>query len=198
MKSIIFNTDETRAILDNRKSAFRLPVQQITLASCAAFGSKTDFANDNEKQEFIEEFFLHNSRYKVGDIIYVRETWRKTGVQIEPYAYKATENLLHLLGEDNNIVTVKYRWKSPATMPREAARIFLRVTGVRCEKLQNALCGGMKAEGIIPATVTGGQWQQWQREYFKPVWNEKYAKKGYPWESNPWVWVIEFERTEKP
>ena len=84
-------------------------------------------------------------------------------------------------------------------MPKEATRIFLKVTNVRVERLQDITCSGMEKEGIIPRTVTGGQWQQWQNDYMKPVWDSTIKKSdlaAYGWDANPWVWVSEFERLE--
>ena len=82
-------------------------------------------------------------------------------------------------------------------MPKRVARIFLRVTNVRVERLHNITMSGMQAEGVIPRNTTGGQWQQWQNDYMKPVWESTVKAKErqkYGWEADPWVWVISFER----
>ena len=74
-------------------------------------------------------------------------------------------------------------------MPREAARIFLRVTGVRVERLQNMQPYDIAFEGFR------------RKRDFKTLWDStiKPADRAlYGWKANPWVWVIEFERTEKP
>jgi hypothetical protein len=70
-------------------------------------------------------------------------------------------------------------------MPREAARIFLRVTGVRVERLQEISEAEVLKEGFI-----------YRKPDFKDYWNKLNAKRGFGWDSNPWVWVIEFERAE--
>jgi len=100
-------------------------------------------------------------------------------------------------------------------MPRKAARIFLRVTGVRVERLQDITPEGVVAEGIQSFTKDGTLYkyavadeegdypaQKWSdcartpAEAFERLWDGTYAKRGYSWEDNPWVFVVEFERIE--
>jgi len=80
-------------------------------------------------------------------------------------------------------------------MPREAARIFLRVIDVRVERLQEITEEDARAEGCdanipdgVPSSIV----------WFYEIWNRLNARRGYGWDTNPWVWVIEFERTEAP
>lgn len=142
-----------------------------------------------------------------GDVLWVRETWK-------PQDYSFVDNVMSCQiifkagGPDNLNPRVFWNhgddtvfescgtWRSPVTMPRSAARLFLRVKDVRVERVQDILCGDMKREGVIPKTVTGGQYQQWQNDYFKPAWDARNAKRGFGWDSNPFVWVISFERLE--
>lgn len=97
-------------------------------------------------------------------------------------------------------------------MPKEAARIWLKVTDVRVERLQEITEDGAKAEGI------NEEWAMswWSPTYYDPdsggypkyrdtfafeVWNKtikKFDIDRFGWDANPWVWVIEFERCEKP
>ena len=106
-------------------------------------------------------------------------------------------------------------WRSSENMPREAARIFLRVTGVRVERLQAITEEDAKAEGAEKmysytdpetgktafllhenGTYRAGFSQIWDSTIPKrPSMFERYL---YYWEYNPWVWVIAFERVEKP
>lgn len=74
-------------------------------------------------------------------------------------------------------------------MPKEAARLFLRVTGVRVERLQDIDDDGVVAEGLKIG------------DDFDVLWDSTIKKDDLPlygWDANPWVWVIEFERREKP
>ena len=87
-------------------------------------------------------------------------------------------------------------------MPREAARIFLRVTDVRVERVNevsNTDCirEGINNECCRVCVHTGGSgcyhcnalWTQ-----FRELWDSLNAKRGYGWDTNPWVWVIEFKK----
>ncbi|MGN0107083.1 MAG: hypothetical protein ACI4A5_05215 [Hominilimicola sp.] len=150
-----------------------------------------------------------------GDILYVRETWCKYfGLEddivtpihgTEQYYYRAdgenpTAHNTFLVQKDGYDEYSDYpKWRPSIHMPKEAARIFLRITKVRTERLQDMTCLDMEKEGVIPRTVTGGEWQKWQNDYMKPIWDSTIPKKNralYGWDANPWVWVIEFERLE--
>jgi len=77
-------------------------------------------------------------------------------------------------------------------MPRWASRITLEITGIRVERLQEITEEDAIAEGIIETShaLPGGKLTAYG-EYML-LWDALNAKRGYPWESNPWVWVIEF------
>jgi len=75
-------------------------------------------------------------------------------------------------------------------MPRWAARLFLRVTNVRVQRVQEITEGEILAEGCPKEYLLGSSW-------YRPLWDSIYAKKGFGWEGNPFVWVIEFEREEE-
>lgn len=208
-KPIIFNTEMVRAILDGRKTQTRrtvkvkLPYSQKQLNERMNYRSKEEcdrllLGGKHATVGFwtpVDGYVTHkDSQYQIGDILYVRETWNcirfgngKSAPFETEYWYKADEKFNN---PDN-------KWRPSIHMPEEAARIFLRVTNVRVERLQDILCGDMKKEGCIPNTVTGGQYQQWQCDYFIPLWDSTIKKSDFPhcgWNANPWVWVYEFER----
>lgn len=89
-------------------------------------------------------------------------------------------------------------------MPKQAARIWLRVTDVRVERLQDITQEGILAEGVINQQSNpsmGKRWVNMQRMEFEEVWDSTIKKPElarYGWDANPWVWVIEFERCGKP
>ena len=143
-------------------------------------------------------------KYKKGDILYVRETWdnepvtpgghfRPSGV----WYYKADGDLRPEAWRGN--------WHPSIHMPKEAARLFLKVTNVRVEMLQDIDEGGAKAEG---ANFCNGKHvgveEKMRRsavERFADIWNRTIKPADidlYGWYANPWVWVIEYERREKP
>ena len=84
----------------------------------------------------------------------------------------------------------RIRWHPSIHMPREAARIFLRVTNVRCERLQNISNKDAKAEGVTCATDNSGLMH---RHKFIQLW-DSITPPECQWNANPWVWAITFER----
>lgn len=174
MKPILFNTEMVRAILDGRKTVTRRPVkfgrgQNLAWSGYVPDGSVLYGSNNIPAVK---------APYQPGDILWVRETW--TPVPGGSYIYKASVECPDAW---------RGTWHPSIHMPREAARLFLRVTGVRAERLQEIDDKGVLAEGLEIGC------------YFDDLWNSTIKPKDrgtYGWEANPWVWVIEFERCEKP
>ena len=132
-----------------------------------------------------------------GDLLYVRETWCKGYLMNakERYYYKA---------DDNDFLCT---WHPSTNMPKQAARIWLRVMDVRVERLQDVTEDGAKAEGAIDnrgfihSPENEYDRIHTARDHFIKIWNntiKKFDIDRYGWDANPWVWVIEFERCEKP
>ena len=197
IKPILFNTEMVRAILNGRKSCTRR-----ILKGGIPFDEKAEYWNVLKKGEWsgpicVEYFMKQGSPYKPGDILYVRETWslRFDG---EKCFYKADKNTSReekcLLDYDD------VRWHPSIHMPKEAARIFLRVTNVRVERLQEITSEQICKEGVEveePYVLNGEE----KRYAFSNLWNSTIKKSDldrYGWDALPWVWVIEFERCEKP
>lgn len=237
IKPILFNTEMVKAILDGRKTVTRRVVNIPTDIHCVNETTDHEFVRDD-----IEGFpytgfvckkcgfgvsFPHSKypvgtsfirpHYQVGDILYVRETWKFLSCseceffeQHEPvclahigcYVYKA----------DDNIEISK--WRPSIHMPKEAARIFLLATGVFIQRIQDITDDQVQDEGCK------------DRDDFARVWNECYASpqpvkedgviiryESYPWEDiqetrtyrglpwivigNPWVCATEFKRISK-
>ena len=175
-KGILFNTDMVRAILSGRKTVTRRPVKP----------QPDRFFEANESPVYLYgvEFNkgIINPPYQVGDILYVRETFGKD--RFGEYYYRADYP-----EHDCEPYPI---WKPSIHMPREAARIFLKVTNVRVERVPEITEDGARAEGIVEANGYEAV------RKFARLWNSIYYARGYGWGTAPWVWVIEFERTEKP
>lgn len=199
IKPILFNTEMVRAILEGRKSCTRRLVKpQPDEKHTYPLGFVTD---STEKKEVGCFGFAANEyggsiqyvkppyRYAPGDILYVRETWKKA-----PKGYYYYEDW-----QRNDIADVT-KWKPSIYMPKEAARIWLKVTDVRVERLQEITIDGIRNEGLSSMAVHAGDMEIAMEEW-KSLWNSTIKKPDinhYGWDANPWVWVIEFERCEKP
>lgn len=198
---ILFNAEMVRAILEGRKSCTRKIVKSQQL-----IGMLPDKCKNGAPEKLLKEkklmfkpycdmtdIELINTAYKApyqpGDILYVRETWKKA-----PNGYYYYEDW-----QRNDIADVT-KWKPSIHMPKEAARIWLKVTDVRVERLQEITSEQICREGVeveYPHVLNGEE----KRYAFSTLWNSTVKKSDldrYGWNANPWVWVIEFERCEKP
>jgi hypothetical protein len=146
---------------------------------------------------------------KAGDLLWGRETWRV--VEREPdmvdgilYAADKTfipiENTPEAAGRwviANNNGKHGDHWRPSIFLPRWASRITLEITDVRVERLQDITQEDIAAEGFRAYTPEASpQLHGIAREQFAEGWNKINAKRGYSWDSNPWVWVISFKRIE--
>lgn len=210
---ILFNMKMVRAILDCRKSCTRRIIKPQPQGYFEVSEEPLYIYDTDGKQGKI------TPPYQPGDILYVRETFIQAAAHI--FWYKA---------DDKPWMSKDLLWKPSIHMPKEAARIWLKVTDVRVERLQEITEAQAQAEGIrgyskdgnlYKYAVTddwwidfhnkhrksffGGTW--WQdmprtaKDAFSYLWNSTIKKSDltcYGWNANPWVWVIEFERCEKP
>lgn len=201
---VLFNTEMVRAILDGRKTVTRRVVkpQMDVCPSCRHIHA--DYIYDRNAGNIYcascgEPFHPEiKPLYQTGDILYVRESWRK-GYEEGTYIYKADDKLTELptFKESSKLI-----YRPSIHMPKEAARIWLKVTDVRVERLQDIDGKGVLKEGINShvhpeADYFNGN----QREMFAELWDSTIKKSDldlYGWAANPWVWVIEFEPCGKP
>lgn len=226
---ILFNSEMVRAILDGRKKVTRRLVKK---SQCTLLDKKEPselkaqdlFApfDGMTEAELIES--IYREPYKPGDILYVRETWAfmpcigcdgdyiREGGLSPCYDFQAVE---YDDGDSISDGCFVYRadcktperivWRPSIHMPKQAARIWLRVKDVRVERLQDIDDEGAKAEG---ANWKNGKHvgveEKLQRsaiERFAEIWNGTIKSADqmlYGWDANPLVWVIAFERCEKP
>lgn len=189
-KPILFNTDMVRAILDGRKTVTRRIVKLPKWIVKQDDGSYIMFAEGThyEKQCFEDIATYLNRPCCRSDVLYVRETWCKNP-NYEEYYFKT---------RPYGIAPYNLKWKPSIHMPKEAARIFLRATDVRVERLQEITIEQIHREGVeveCPHVLNGEE----KRNGFSQLWNSTIKKADidlYGWDANPYVWVIEFERIE--
>lgn len=223
MKSIVFNTEMVRAILDGRKTTTRRVVLQnkdiqefkTTRYPNGWWLKGRVYVNWNS---LICDLRREKScKYWTGDTLYVREMWQYMGC-VSDDSRIAGQIVYRADWKGNEPLA----WRPSIHMPKEAARLFLRVTNVRVERLQDIDANGCIAEGIpyeevVPAISSlpdnpffdmdkiVGDMQQREEEKliaqsFGNLWNNNIKPKdinSYGWDANPWVQVISFERISK-
>lgn len=190
-RGIIFNAEMVRAILDGRKTQTR---RVMNNQPCTLSGETISVQQDDFNFRWAGD--LHNDTSgwfpcplgKVGDRLWVRETF-KTGVCTEStIAYKATHRPSDL--EEGWYEEIK--WTPSIHMPRWASRITLEITDVRVERLKDAGDTEFKAEGYpLKRELTGGSMDPFC--WFRNLW-DSVSPTNFKYEDNPWVWVIEFKR----
>lgn len=222
IKPILFNTEMVRAILDGRKTCTRRvaknvpdhthriePVYENGRFQFDCFYSSYVAALDADA-DFCMPCF---PPYQQGDILYVRETWgtySKNWWEADYFMYRADyPNEATTYTYSDGIVCDLPKWHPSIHMPKEAARIWLRVTDVRVERLQECgegWCIDIEKEGIATPQdpilyISDDAFHDALRMEFQKTWDKTIKKSDldrYGWNANPWVWVIEFERCEKP
>jgi hypothetical protein len=144
-----------------------------------------------------ERYYPVENNHQVGDVFWVRETFRaiEQDVGSPIYEYKATET-----------INLTDKWKPAIHMPKEACRLFLEIKSIRAERLQDISDNDALAEGVYlnywgvfrdylkeNHAVSGFDFP---KESFKSLWISIYKEES--WNANPFVWVYEFEKIEKP
>lgn len=188
IKPILFSTEMVRAILEGRKTVtrrdpFQTPPDYDVLKGhyrdskgqlCAVFQCRKDPTTE-----------AVYARYDRGDILWVRETW--TPVPDGSYIYKASVECPDAW---------RGTWHPSIHMPKEAARIFLRVTGIRVNRLSDMVLGDILLEGVQEADCFEETWNRWHQTWNNTI--KPADRAAYGWEAHPWVWVIQFERCRRP
>jgi len=225
-KGILFNGPMVRAILEGRKTQTRRVVKPkrkggviagpAAESGCAieAFGGGA--WHKPSRQEVLR------APYSVGDLLYVRETWRWTRAHwggngnMTHIGYRADGADIWRCKTVDELGTDKRgdwkRWRPSIHMPKWAARLWLEVTAVRCERLGDISGWDVLAEGI------DGEGPEDLHMRFRDLWDSIHqleparGKDGctfkddrgrtiveakHTWEANPWVWVYEFRRVER-
>jgi hypothetical protein len=228
MKPILFNTEMAKAILDGKKTQTR----RIIKPQPKCYGPNLAHSHEPELTDVFlsaEKGILRCRRcghypiysaensviahywkppYQEGDILYAREIWQESECfdynTKNKFVYKADQASEEFANEHN------IKWHPSIHMPKEAARIFLKVTNVKVERLQDISEEDAKAEGVgtlfideiaysdNPRWNTPMEHKTLNIEQFELLWDSCYGKSDTnKWDANPWVWIIEFERTEE-
>lgn len=219
IKPILFNTEMVWAILDGRKDAQRRIVKGFipddAVWGYTAFTPKGYIScRGTFADGYGEKFF--KLPCEPGDILYVRETWERFecwncegdergNCPKEPQKSVFDKTCSCYMYRATNEISGDARWHPSIHMPKEAARIWLKVTDVRVERLQDMDWRDALDEGVntqFPRDKTGEYiFDENPIDDFIELWNSTIKKSDidrYGWDASPWVWVIEFERCEKP
>ena len=202
-KPILFNTEMVQAILEGRKTVTRRLINPryredeygFFVVTCEATGKRWVEKYNEDEGDFEQTRYV-NPPYQVGDILYVRETFCYDDFDNggETVYYRANYNER----EAKDLFTdCDLHWKPSIHMPKEAARIFLKVTDVRVERLQGITTEGIEKEGTNIYKPFELCTYDETRYAFETLWNSTIKKQDidkYGWEANPWGWVIEFEK----
>ena len=213
---ILFNTDMVRAILDGRKTVTRRPVRyKYSNTEMEMFTNKygtrlIEIQKDIEGESYgrnqegstwhkLRAYIEKNPQYRKGDILYVRETFRPLSNHPKArFEYAADWSTKYFENSKEPNCCNGGKWKPSIHMPKEAARIWIKVTDVRVERLQDMNKMDAVKEGIDTRCCVN---LAHALTKFKKLWDSTIKKSDlalYGWDANPWVWVIEFERCEKP
>lgn len=218
IKPILFNTEMVRAILAGIKTHTRRITKGFipddAVWGYTAFTPKGYIScRGTFADGYGEKFF--KLPCEPGDILYVRETWERfeccncEGDDNGNCPKNPQESVLNrtcgcYMYRATDEISGDAKWHPSIHMPKEAARIWLQVTDVRVERLQDITPDAIKNEGIIlnPKEYVG-KFDYTSELYFlfQRLWDSTIKKPDldrYGWDASPWVWVIEFERCEKP
>ena len=229
MKPIIFSTENVKALLNGRKTMMRVVIKP-------RHGGDLEVHSDIAGIPRLSERCGDRCRglippHEVGDVLYVRETWRVEAWDDEGSIcvdyksdgfvrrewlkisdYELYEELWQQSSDDAREANATIdedsgytwlpgqaptRWRSPISMPSEVARLFLRVTDVRVERVQDIAEKDAESEGFRTECGPLSSCPTCNVSEFHKAWDARNAKRGYGWDTNPFCWVIEFKRVEK-
>ncbi|MEY0288107.1 hypothetical protein AB7303_03675 [Providencia rettgeri] len=211
-RGIIFNSEMVRAILDGRKTQTRRIINpQPELTQKSGFKWKGGLFGAGSDDRETNRNFAHKKcpLGKVGDRLWIRETWmpdaprdgtwgdiefygcKDSKLSMIPERFRKPEHCIHRASWKGSELV---GWTPSIHMPRWASRITLEITDVRVERLQEASDDDFKAEGYpLERELTGGSTDAFC--WFRHLW-DSVSKPDCNFESNPWVWVIEFKKVE--
>ena len=208
-RPILFSGEMVKAILDGRKTMTRRvikPQPSIRTSVCIDANSPSGYSYSNDVYGDIyckcpygkvgDRLWVKTSHYKGMDSksdIIVWDTFTRT-IRWQVEGVGDVENC-----EPELLTTNRFKFLAGRFMPKWAARIWLEITAIRVERLQEITPKDAVLEGLPCFIEYNKDWTVKQCippvERFKTLWDSINAKRGFGWESNPWVWVVEFKRT---
>lgn len=203
---MIFNQQMVEALVDGRKTVTRRPLKvKPRIDNCGNFiVGDCNYGQDISGKPRTEAFTHFHAPCRIGDLIWVRETFCIGRFYEEvPDSKGDIELIIEQCSGDFEFIPRQFayqegvhkldevKWKPSIHMPRKASRLTLRVTEVRCERVQAITEQQAKYEGVNPARPSSLVMPYYIS--FMELWEDLYEN----WCENPWVWVIEFEVIHK-
>lgn len=204
-RPILFTGEMVRAILNGEKTQTRrvikpqpiIKIKNDYICDYEIKKGKRYAAGINVKISELADNFKGIATFcpygKIGDRLWVRETWADVrGMGIETATGKPLEVVFY--ADDPWAQEAKewgIKWKPSIHMPKKYSRINLKITNIRVERIQTITDNDAQCEGV-------NGWNQIVRidniTAFAELWDSINAKRGFGWNTNPWVWVIELEK----
>lgn len=236
MKSVVFSAPMVRAIIDGSKTQTRRAMNpQPEFSQHYEYKGKLLYECENRtwcwknhispNSWYEIDWLTKFAPYQPGCILHVMEAWAIYDLTCDPkylsnkneawfyeksYEKHMIDHVVYKADYDDGFM--KNAWRSPIKMPSEAVRIFLRITDVGIERLQEISEADVISEGIIPKQDVECKKKNFVRNFHNPdnrnwiddyigsyesLWNSINTQSGYIWDSNPWVFVYTFERIGK-
>jgi hypothetical protein len=195
-RPILFSSEMVRAILDGRKTVTRRVVKpQPKFTTGCPCCTEEAFLKSPQEKRFDNKHWGFKCPYgQPGDRLWVRETWAAgrddSPVEVFGPPSKMNPDKTAIYYAAAPLAQKVFKWRPSIHMPRWASRLTLEVTGVRVERLLDIDINGIRAEGL-PETYDAPSPAGW----FASLWDSN-AKRGFGWDKNPWVWVVEFKKLE--
>jgi hypothetical protein len=194
-RPILFSGPMVRAILEGRKTQTRRVMKPQPPEWVEKFGytAFTPFGHISGRglykhRELAEKFF----KLPYGqpcDRLWVRESFR---------VFNGGDGTSGIIYKADHQVPAEGIWKPSIYMPRWAARITLEIVKVRIERIQDISERDAESEGVTGIPRSRELYPTDDFVYpFRSLWNSINEQRGFGWDKNPWVWVIEFKVDSK-
>lgn len=189
---ILFSSEMVRAILDGRKTQTRRVIkpQPRWEPPFEVEHGYWDWDNARFNRDEVGDIWNYSPYGRACDRLWVRETWAASPF-LNKYAPRELPTTSHVVYRSDSINESHFVWRPSIHMPRWASRITLEIFGVRVERVQNISDLAILDEGVGEKHLTG---ILANRKAFQELWNKLNEKRGFGWDKNPWVWVVEFKR----